>query len=139
MTVNDRADPKIFCGVLDDWSARRIDAERARGDGNPFEQAWREVRLQISKSCLLDRVLCNGEEPSQTPCPVHQGRWSGIHIGWPGQRWSSGRAVTESAQCREWFDAGCRCFLHSCGCTTGWQPDDHCGCGEAIARAGVRS
>ena len=88
--------------------------------------------LVVGKSCLLDRMIYGGEKPSQTPCPVHQGRWSGIHAGWPGYRlWrdSENGPVDEgpspvSKQCQEWYDAGCRCFQHSCGCTTGWQPEE---------------
>lgn len=139
---SDVPDPSAFCAAIDDWAARRIDAERESAEEKTegsFARSWREVRLQITKSCLLDRVLYHGERPSQTPCPVHRGIWSGCHLGWPGQKWSDGRAVEESLQLRSWFDAGCRCFLHGCGCTTGWQPDDHCGCGETVARAGVRS
>ena len=85
--------------------------------------------LLIGKSCLLDRLIYCGEEPSQTPCPVHQGAWSGIHLGWPGQRWSDGRPVPVAPRLAEWVAAGCRCYQHKCGCTTGWQPDEHCGCG----------
>lgn len=82
----------------------------------------------ISKSCLFARTVYGGEKPSQTPCPVHKGVWSGCHVGWPGQKWSSGTAVTSSSTLQAWYDAGCRCFQHKCGCTTGWQPDSFCGC-----------
>jgi hypothetical protein len=102
--------------------------DRGTDDAGQFEVSWREVRLAIMKSCLLDRVLYQGERPSQTPCPVHKGIWSGCHIGWPGQTWSDGRPVDVSEQLQKWHDAGCRCHLHKCGCTTGWQPDVHCGC-----------
>lgn len=31
---------------------------------------------------------------------------------------------------QRWHNDGCRCYMHNaCGCTTGWQPDEHCGCG----------
>lgn len=127
-----KPDPSAFCNAIDEWAGFMIDATRQRVSkeaGDQLDMNWRDLRLKIEKSCLLDRVLYNGEKPSRTPCPVHQGLWSGCHIGWPGQKWNDGRPVEESSQCREWYDAGCRCFLHSCGCTTGWNPDEHCGCG----------
>ena len=51
----------------------------------------------ISKSCLLDRMIYQGQEPGIVPCPDHDGRWSGIHFPAP--------------------DCGCA----TC-CTTGWLP-----------------
>lgn len=90
------------------------------------EEGMRHVQdlrmFAIGKSCLLHRMVYCGEEPSTVPCPVHKGKWSGCHFGWPGQKWSNGKLVEESKQCREWYDAGCCCFQHACGCTTGWQP-----------------
>lgn len=120
-------DPSAFCAAMDAWAALRSEA-----DGH-FAELWRDLRLQISKSCLLDRMMYGGEKPSKTPCPVHKGRWSGIHIGWPGTFWTHIKTgektpVKESPYLREYFDAGCRCFQHRCGCTTGWQPDEYCGC-----------
>ena len=101
--------------------------------------AFDTVRLDIEKSCLLSRLIHGGEQPSQTPCPVHKGVWSGIDRGWPGgvQRalvdhdghkagdtWPAEVLPERQAD----YDAGCRCFQHSCGCTTGWNPDSACGC-----------
>lgn len=91
------------------------------------------VFLQITKSCLLDRMIYGKEQPSQTPCPVHKGKWSGIHFIWPGSVWhnidGTTRPATPDKMVQEWYDQGCRCAYHKCGCTTGWQPDEHCGCG----------
>lgn len=110
-----------FCDALDDW------AEKMQGHGagatRDFNPAWKIVRFAISKSCLLDRALYKGEKPSNTPCPVHKGRWSGCHFGWPGAKDIDGKPVKEDPQLREWYDKGCRCFQHGCGCTTGWQPE----------------
>ena len=124
------ADPKRFCAALDTWAGLMIKAkiDRDVDEGGVFEKAWREVRLAITKSCLLDRVLNHHEQPSQTLCPVHKGLWAGVHAGWPGQLWSDGRPIEIDPMLQEWHDAGCRCHLHSCGCTTGWNPDEHCGC-----------
>jgi len=125
-------DPARFCTTLDEWAGLMIKAKIDRGvdESRQFEQSWREVRMAITKSCLLDRVLYHHEQPSQTPCPVHKGIWAGCHVGWPGQLWSDGKPVEIDTMLQEWHDAGCRCHLHSCGCTTGWNPDEHCGCGE---------
>lgn len=85
----------------------------------------------ISKSDLLSRLIYGRERgPSQTPCPVHQGKWSGCHVGWPGQEWQSadGTApIDTEPKLQEWWDAGCRCATHTgSSCTTGWNPDEHC-------------
>jgi len=115
--------PAEYCARLDtglDFIKKRYPEDVAAID--------RVRYLLIGKSCLLDRLMYCGEAPSQTPCPVHQGAWSGIHLGWPGQQWSDGRTVEVSQHLAEWVEAGCRCYRHRCGCTTGWQPDEHCGC-----------
>lgn len=41
--------------------------------------------VAVTKSDLLGRLIRGGEKaPSQTPCPVHNGQWSGCDTGWPG-------------------------------------------------------
>jgi hypothetical protein len=135
-------DHRPFCDALIQWANLREEAERAADpEAHRFSSAWSEVHLQIIKSCLLDRMLNGDEKPSATPCPVHKGRWSGIH--WFGTRQIDGRWHRVSIRIKdgaeivgepehdglaEWRAAGCRCFMHKCGCTTGWQPDEHCGC-----------
>lgn len=133
-------DPREFCEKIDAWAAL-MSASAASGtsfDGTSgFSSAWGFVRLAIGKSCLLDRMLYGGERPSETACPVHEGEWSGSHLGWPGQTWKlpagGTQPVEESPLLRQWYDAGCRCFGHKCGCTTGWQPDAACGCVPAVS------
>lgn len=115
-------DAEKYCAGLDSYFANSHVRDYLKARHPEIEKQLAPLRLLISKSCLLDRLIHGGEAPSSMPCPVHKGHWSGIHLGWPGQRWSNGTPVEESAQCREWFDAGCRCFQHYCGCTTGWQP-----------------
>lgn len=105
-----------YCDALQDWA--KISKLEHYGT----------INTAIHKSCLLDRTIYLGEKPSLTPCPVHKGVWSGIHWGWPDQI-IFGRAEP-STTLQEWHDKGCRCYQHSCGCTTGWQPDFACGCGE---------
>lgn len=104
--------------------------------------AWAEVtglgKLAVWKSDLLSRMIYGREKgPSQTPCPVHKGHWSGCHFGWPGSTWvgvgDAGERIETPAevnpQLQEWWDAGCRCATHKgSSCTTGWQPDEACGC-----------
>ena len=104
--------------------------------------AWAEVagivksdgskgRLAVVKSDLLNRLIYGGEAgPSRTPCPVHKGKWSGCHFGWPGSVWRNATGespMDEDPRLREWWDAGCRCATHhGSGCTTGWNPDRYC-------------
>lgn len=115
-----------FCARIEEWAIFMSAADLN------FGEAWREVHLAIRKSCLLSRTLYAGERPSQTPCPVHKGKWSGIYVGQPGQFWIDAKGnrtpVSVGPHLRAEYDAGCRCYLHKCGCTTGWQPDEHCGC-----------
>ncbi len=76
------ADHRHFCDALTAWADLKEEAERPHvepGKYGRFASAWQEVRLQIEKSCLLDRMFNADEKPSQTPCPVHMGMWSGIH------------------------------------------------------------
>lgn len=113
----EQPDPSKFCAAMDKWAALMSAKHES------FRKSWSEVRIAIGKSCLLDRMIHGGEAPSETPCPVHKGEWAGCHLGWPDSKWSDGRPVEEDPMLRGWFDAGCRCYQHSCGCTTGWQPD----------------
>lgn len=122
-------DPAAYCAILEEWSKLMAAAHSVI-----FDQAWNTVHLAITKSCLLDRMMYSDEKPSQTPCPVHKGKWSGIHWHWPG---AVGYHIGEQKEVplgvvdpmlATWFKDGCRCFLHKCACTTGWQIDRHCGC-----------
>ena len=131
-----------YCRALDAWAALMTEAvkEQSAFVGTvKFGEAWQVARLAISKSCLLDRMLYGGEQPSKTPCPVHKGRWSGCHGPWPGwvstgfNQFPSREVTTVPAtpdpMCQQWWDEGCRCATHkSCSCTTGWNPDSACGC-----------
>ena len=124
-----------YCNALRIWAdlMKKRKEEFDTEEAVEFDKIHRSIDVLISKSCLLDRMLYCGEKPSQTPCPVHKGVWSGVHLGWPNTFWTNFKTgektpVEVSEQCREWYDAGCRCFQHQCGCTTGWQPDKHCGC-----------
>lgn len=62
-----------------------------------FREMYRRLQIDISKSCLLDRLIYCGEELRTVKCPVHKGHWSGIKFG----------------------NDECEC-VGSCGCTTGW-------------------
>lgn len=42
-----------------------------------FGESWQFIRLAISKSCLLDRLIYGGETLRTEQCPEHKGRWSG--------------------------------------------------------------
>ena len=111
--------PEMICGKLIAW---------ADAAGLPT--------TTVSKSDLLARLIYGAERgPSHTPCPVHKGKWSGCHFGWPGSIWRHvGGAETPmdvDPKLQELWDAGCRCATHKgSSCTTGWNPDEHC-CGDA--------
>jgi len=115
-----------LCILLTEW-AKAADVSSPRcGSGY----------LAIRKSDLLARLIYGKERgPSQTPCPVHQGSWSGCHSGWPGSVWVNAEGETPmdiEPRLQEWWDAGCRCATHrGSSCTTGWNPDEHC-CGELL-------
>lgn len=119
------AEPLDICNALAAWAeVANVDSPRA-GSG----------RLAVCKSDLLNRLIYGGERgPSQTPCPVHQGHWTGCHSGWPGSEWVGvGRswAMEVDPRLQEWWDAGCRCSTHrGSNCTTGWNPDAHCCLGD---------
>lgn len=138
MTPERLAEVERVCAAIEAWAEIRL----AQDTGREFRDAWLTAyHLGVKKSCLLDRMVYKGEGLSRTPCPVHEGRWSGIHL-WGsreiGGRWYLvGRDTLgmdtvlrpEDPMCAEARAAGCRCFMHHCACTTGWQPDEHCGCG----------
>jgi hypothetical protein len=132
-------DPSKFCEAFDKWAELLMGSrDNPTGEGlkeaSQFEEAWQYLRLKISKSCLLDRMIYGGEQPSQTPCPVHKGQWTGIHLP---EQFTRPMDALSAQMCgcypegegKSWRDLGCRCDQHKCGCTTGWNPDDHCGCG----------
>lgn len=119
--------PRDWCELLESWADAANISSPNCGNG----------RLAVRKSCLLSRIVYGGEKgPSYTPCPVHKGKWSGIQWGWPrsiaysmenGQRVEKPMDVEPLLQ--KWWDEGCRCATHKgANDTTGWQPDEHCGC-----------
>lgn len=92
----------VYCAAFDTHLSER--------DEDPDGDASR-LRLLISKSCLLDRLLHHGEALRAVPCPEHRGRWSGIH----------------------WDPCPHGCSI-GCGCTTGWLPSV-----ETATRYGVKA
>jgi hypothetical protein len=132
---------KAYCAALREWAklfmasttVRDYSEERRR----ELDRGFRDVELAITKSCLLDRMIHCGERPSQTPCPIHKGRWSGVHP--PDAPYRPLDAFSAEihgvAAGTTLYDAGCRCFLHGCGCTTGWNVDEHCGCSADQVRS----
>lgn len=80
----------VYCAAFESHLSER--------DEDPNGDA-RRLRLSITKSCLLDRLVHHGETLRAVPCPEHKGRWSGIH-----------------------FDPCPHGCSLGCGCTTGWLP-----------------
>lgn len=58
------------------------DSDHKTEDRDYLREAWGYVELQISKSCLLNRLFFQTETLRTTPCPEHEGRWSGC--AWSG-------------------------------------------------------
>jgi hypothetical protein len=85
-----------YCSALQTWKKclDRLDgSERHRH----LSQAAQAVRLAISKSNLLYRLIYQKQKLRSIPCPIHLGRWSGY--------------VECSAGCNDGLDA------------TGWLPE----------------
>lgn len=59
-----------------------------------FTEAWQYIDIQISKSCLLDRLFFQKEGLRTVPCPAHKGRWSGCSWDSPGCSCRNGSNVT---------------------------------------------
>lgn len=108
MSRERKVSPDEFCKAFYAWADACMtplatDHEATAEWRKQFAEHWSFLRLAITKSCLLDRLIYVGEPLRTRPCPVHQGRWSGIQ--WPD-------------------DAQCECARgRSCGCTTGWLPE----------------
>lgn len=121
--------PSEFCKRFQQWAEIMNKKEPKDSGPHSFFYLWHKINHFINKSCLLDRLIYQGEGISQTPCPVHKGVWQGVHFDWPGKV----PANEVNPRLQEAYDAGCRCFLHKCGCTTGWNVDTHCGCIQTFA------
>lgn len=63
-----------FCRAADRWWKSISDPEKRA-------HYYRVCHLQIGKSNLLFRVLEEGEEIREYPCPLHEGTWSGLDFG----------------------------------------------------------
>jgi hypothetical protein len=119
-----RLTPEQVCSRLAAWA-------KVAGVSSPFVG---DGDLAVWKSDLLSRLIYGKEKgPSHTPCPVHKGKWVGCHFGWPGATWvrADGTEIAAEVDPRlqDWWDRGCRCATHNgSSCTTGWNPDDNCGC-----------
>ncbi len=125
--------PDQICEKLAAWAG--VARIRSRIDVTELGYSGSEGSLVTSKSDLLLRMIYAGEMPSVTECPVHKGVWSGIHKGWPGTEAGMYSAPEEVADAEgqafleDWYADGCRCFQHrGSQATTGWQPDEACGC-----------
>lgn len=77
-----------YCGAFETWF--RVMAEKG--------EHFAGVRLAITKSNLLARLIYAGEELRTRECPKHKGRWSGIlacehgcdYTGWIRNDWPDG-------------------------------------------------
>ena len=69
------SEPLDVCNAIAQW-AEVAGVTTAAGSGV----------IAVARSDLLNRLVYGGElGPSRTPCPVHNGVWSGMHGGWPGE------------------------------------------------------
>lgn len=143
MVIAEMMTPKQICERLAAWAEVAGIHGRIESTGVESESVG---ALVVAKSDLLLRMIYAGEMPSQTKCPVHKGVWSGMHLGWPGTfaaAYAEKDAVVAEVDpmLLVWYDEGCRCFQHrGSQATTGWQPDEACGCvvraeGETLGEA----
>lgn len=70
------------------------DDPHKKQDREKLREAAEYVDLQVSKSCLLDRLFFQDESVRTVPCPEHKGRWSGCSWGSPGCACRNGANVT---------------------------------------------
>jgi hypothetical protein len=96
--------PKPFCDAMEAWANAcqtplATDSEHTTAWREEFRTHWNFLELAIRKSCLLDRLFYGRDTLRTTPCPVHQGKWSGIS--------------TEPCP---------HCAVGPCACNTGWLP-----------------
>lgn len=80
--------PEQFCEAFEAWASAYSAVNRE------FAEHWEYIHLQIRKSCLLDRLIYQGEKLRTKKCPVHQGRWSGCDWNTPGCECRNGANVT---------------------------------------------
>lgn len=67
------------CSALLEWV--RIMGESGYAPHVP--EAYASIQLELIKSNLAARLVYGGEQVRKTPCPKHEGRWSGCV--WGGQ------------------------------------------------------
>lgn len=77
-----------YCDVLWQWLDLVVDRVTLDGaSADPHLKAVAEastsIRVAVSKSSYLARRLYEGEQHRTEPCPVHQGRWSGLAVDRP--------------------------------------------------------
>ena len=93
------------CNVLRLWARVYAaplpgDDEHKRQDREKLQETASYVDMQISKSCLLDRLFLQEEGLRTVPCPEHKGYWSGCN-------WDAlGCACRNGANVTGWLPAG---------------------------------
>ncbi len=140
MVIAQMIKPEEICEKLTLWAEAA--GIRSRIDVVEWGLTGHEGAVVVAKSDLLLRMIYAGEMPSVTKCPVHKGVWSGIHMGWP-ETFAAAYGMEDAAVIIEdgpmlqgWYDEGCRCFQHrGSQATTGWQPDEACGCIDPMREA----
>jgi hypothetical protein len=105
MTQARKVSAEEFCRAFDAWAhacmtALDTDSESTTKWREQFREHWQFIELSIRKSCLLDRLIYGGDVLRTIPCPVHQGKWSGI----------------STTPCPH-------CAVGPCACNTGWLPE----------------
>ena len=64
-----------YCEIFLKW------ADMAVEQGILKRETVNEVKFAVFKSSYLDRRLYGGEAHRTEPCPVHNGKWSGLPFG----------------------------------------------------------
>ena len=79
------SDPTPVCLAMDLWAKACMtdlptDADYTQEWRQEFREHWNFIRLAISKSCLLDRLIYGGETLRTRMCPLHKGKWGGCTL-----------------------------------------------------------
>lgn len=64
-----------YCEALDTWFDLYLQKLEKEDEPSYLNFVRSGIDIAIQKSCLLDRMINCGEGLSQTPCPVHKGKW----------------------------------------------------------------
>lgn len=63
-----------YCDSLHQWADRMARKHDIKSD---YVRWLNRIRIDVTKSNLLARLIYGGEKPRTKRCPVHDGKWDG--------------------------------------------------------------